>query len=56
MKALFPSQYSWRLVHGELTNQIHNQDLRLKMPPDWGSHDGVRIDNLGKRKTASRPL
>ena len=48
--ALFPSQHSWQIVGGEATGYIHNQEHSLKMPPDWRSHEGVRIDNLAKQK------
>ena len=55
MAALFPSKYSWQIVHGEPAAYIHTEELHQKMPPDWQSHEGVRIDNLGKPKPAGEP-
>ena len=42
----YKSRYRWRIVEGEPTRSIHSDAQRLKMPPDWDSHQGVRIDNL----------
>ena len=42
----YRSRYRWRIVEGEPTRAIHSDAQRLKMPPDWESHQGVRIDNL----------
>ena len=42
----YKSRYRWRIVEGEPTHEIHSDAQRLKMPPDWDSHQGIRIDNL----------
>ena len=42
----YKSRYRWRIVAGETTRAIHSDAQRLKMPPDWDSHQGIRIDNL----------
>ena len=42
----YKSRYRWRIVAGEATRAIHSDAQRLKMPPDWDSHQGIRIDNL----------
>ena len=42
----YKSRYRWRIVAGEPTRAIHSDAQRLKMPPDWDSHQGIRIDNL----------
>ena len=42
----YKSRYRWRIVEGEPTRAIHSDAQRLKMPPDWDSHQGIRIDNL----------
>lgn len=45
----YQSRYRWRLVSGEETGQVHSEPLRMKMPPDWSTYQGVRIDNLVQR-------
>ena len=45
----YKSRYRWRIVEGEPTREIHSDALRLKLPPDWDAHEGVRIDNLYQR-------
>ena len=42
----YKSRYRWQIVQGKATREIHSDAQRLKMPPDWDSHQGVRIDNL----------
>ena len=42
----YRSRYRWRIVAGEPTREIHCDAQRLKMPPDWDAHQGIRIDNL----------
>ena len=42
----YKSRYRWRIVEGEATREIHSDAQRLKMPPDWDAHQGIRIDNL----------
>ena len=42
----YRSQYRWRIVKGIASQYVHNDALQLKMPPDWSSYHGVRIDNL----------
>ncbi len=42
----YKSRYRWRIVAGEATRAIHSDAQRLKMPPDWDSHQGIRIDDL----------
>ena len=45
---LYHSRYNWRLVRGQASGYVHNQAQRMKMPPDWSAHQGLRIDNLDK--------
>ena len=42
----YESRYRWRIVAGEATRRIHCNAQHLEMPPDWNSHQGIRIDNL----------
>ena len=42
----YRSRYRWTIVHGEPSTYVHNDPLRMKMPPDWSTHRGIRIDNL----------
>ena len=42
----YKSRYRWHIVQGEATREIHSDAQRLKMPPDWDAHQGIRIDNL----------
>lgn len=42
----YRSRYRWRVVSGNPSNKIHREKIDLKMPPDWNTHNGVRIDNL----------
>ena len=48
----YRSRYRWRIVAGEATREIHSDAQRLKMPPDWDSHQGIRIDNLVQQAKA----
>lgn len=48
----YKSRYRWRVVAGEPTREIHCDAQRLKMPPDWETHQGVRIDNLYQQPKA----
>ena len=47
----YKSRYRWRIVAGEATRAIHSDAQRLKMPPDWDSHQGIRIDNLYQQQS-----
>ena len=48
----YRSRYRWRIVAGEPTREIHSDAQRLKMPPDWDAHQGIRIDNLYQQPKA----
>ena len=47
----YKSRYRWQIVQGEATREIHSDAQRLKMPPDWDSHQGIRIDNLYQQQS-----
>ena len=46
----YRSRYRWRIVEGEPVREVHSDAMRLKLPPDWEAHEGVRIDNLYQRQ------
>ena len=48
----YRSRYRWRIVAGESTREIHSDAQRLKLPPDWDAHQGIRIDNLYQQPKA----
>ena len=46
----YKSRYRWRIVEGEATREIHSDEMRLKLPPDWDAYEGIRIDDLFQRQ------
>ena len=42
----YQSRYNWRIVRGEQPDDIDGDGPRMKLPPDWVTYEGVRIDNL----------
>ena len=48
----YRSRYRWRIVAGEPVREIHSDAQRVKRPPDWDAHEGVRIDNLYQQPKA----
>ena len=42
----YQSHYNWRIVRGETPTIVDGDGPYTKLPPDWVTYEGVRIDNM----------
>src|SRR5262245_24178978 len=38
----YRSRYRWTIVEGKPSPYVHNEAVRMKMPPDWSAYRGIR--------------
>ena len=48
----YESPYNWQILRGQAADYVDSSGPRMKLPPNWKSHEGVRIDDLSHHRDA----